>query len=177
MLFAILLATTAASATDDFKLDTKHSAVLFKAHHLGAGYTWGRFNDFEGSWTAEGEKLMSLTVSVKAESIDTSVDKRDKHLRGPDYLEAATFPTIDFKSTRIRCADGTCNVKGDLTLHGVTKRVTAELTHTGEGEDPWGGYRQGWEGVLQVNMPDYGIDQEGVGDQLGLTIAIEGKKR
>lgn len=176
MLPILLLAGTAFAA-DSYKIDTGHSAVLFKAHHFGAGYTWGRFNDFEGSWQVDGKTLSAIEVTVKAESVDTNIEKRDKHLRSPDYLDAAAYPTITFKSTKVACAASACDVTGDLTLHGVTKSVTAKLTHTGEGKDPWGGYRQGWEGEFTIDTSGYGIQQDGVGTNLMLTLAFEGKKK
>ena len=176
MLPVILLAT-AAFAGDTYKIDAGHSAVLFKAHHFGAGYTWGRFNDFEGKWEVDGKTLSAINVTVKAESVDTNLDKRDNHLRSPDYLDAKQFVDITFQSSKISCAGDSCDVSGSLTLHGTTKDVTAKLTHTGEGKDPWGGYRQGWEGAFTIDTSDYGILQDGVGTDLTLTLAFEGKKK
>jgi len=173
----VLILASAAFAADTYKIDAGHSAVLFKAHHFGAGYTWGRFNDFEGTWSVDGKTLSAIEVTVKAESVDTNIDKRDKHLRSPDYLDAEVHPTVTFKSTKVSCAGNACDVTGELTLHGVTKSVSTKLTHTGEGKDPWGGYRQGWEGSFTINTPDYGIQQDGVGPELTLTIAFEGKKK
>ena len=151
--------------------------MLFKAHHFGAGYTWGRFNDFEGTFEVDGKKLTSIGIVVKAESVDTNNDKRDKHLRNPDFLDAEQFPTVSFKSTKIDCSGDKCAVTGDLTLHGVTKSITVDLMYTGEGKDPWGGYRQGWEGTWSIDTSQYGIQYKGVGTELFMTVAIEGKKK
>ena len=173
----VLLLAGMASAADSYKIDAGHSAVLFKAHHFNAGYTWGRFNDFEGSWEVDGKTLSSISVVVKAESVDTNIEKRDKHLRSPDYLEVEAHPEITFTSTQIACSDDSCSVTGDLRLHGVTKSITVKLSHTGEGKDPWGGYRQGWEGSWVIDTTDFGIQQDGIGTNLTLTVAFEGKKK
>jgi polyisoprenoid-binding protein YceI len=172
----VLLIAGAAFAGDTYKIDEGHSAVLFKAHHFNAGYTWGRFNEFAGQWEVDGKTLTAIKVKVKAESVDTNIEKRDKHLRSPDYLDVEAFPEITFESKSVKCADSGCEVAGTLMLHGVSKDITTTLTHTGEGKDPWGGYRQGWEGVFTIDTKDFGIQQEGVGTNLQLTVAFEGKK-
>lgn len=170
MLLHVLLGT--ALAGDTYKVDTGHSGVVFKALHFGAGYTWGRFNDFEGSFESEGKQLSSVEVTVKAESVDTNIKKRDDHLRSPDYLNAGEFPELSFKSKS--CDAQGCT--GDFTLHGVTKEVTVPLTYVGEGKDPWGGYRQGWDAAFTIKMADYGIQSDGVGDELHIFVSLEGKK-
>jgi polyisoprenoid-binding protein YceI len=171
MLLHVLLGT--ALAGDTYKVDTGHSGVLFKALHFGAGYTWGRFNEFEGSFVSDGKTLSSIEVTVQAESVDTNIKKRDDHLRSPDYLDAEQFPTVSFKSS-------SCDAKGctgELSLHGVTQEVTLPIAYVGEGSDPWGGYRQGWDAAFTVKMADFGIDGAGaVGDELHLFVSLEGKK-
>ncbi len=171
MLLHVLLGT--ALAGDTYKIDSAHSAVVFKALHFGAGHTWGRFNEFEGGFVSEEKVLSSVEVTVQAESVDTAIKKRDDHLRSPDYLNAGEFETLSFTST-------TCDVNGctgDLSLHGVTKTVTVPMVYVGEGADPWGGYRQGWDASFTVKLSDYGIDGAGaVGDELHLFVSLEGKK-
>jgi len=174
LLAAMALSSSAAMAD---KIDTGHSGVMFKAHHFNAGYTWGRFKDFEGTVDMNGDQLASVSITVKADSVDTEVDKRDKHLRSPDYLDAEQFPTITFVSTSVTPgANKTYAVTGDLTLHGVTKAITVTMAHTGEGPDPWGGHRTGWETNFSISTPDFGIQQDGVGETLHLLINLEAKR-
>ncbi len=175
-----LLLPAVAFAADDYKVDTAHSAVLFKAHHFGAGYTWGRFNDFEGTFEVDEQgNPTAIDITVKAESVDTHNDKRDKHLRSPDFLNAGEFQTITFKATEIAAAgEGKWTATGDLTLHGVTKPITVEITKAGEGKDPWGGYRYGFETAFSVERSDFGFfNEDGIGDTIAMTIAIEGTKK
>ena len=176
----LLLLLSTALAGDEYKVDNGHSAVIFKAQHFGAGYTYGRFNEFEGGFEAEGETLESINVTVQAASVDTNIAKRDGHLANADYLNAKEFPAITFTSTSIGAkGEGVFAVTGDLTLHGTTKSVTVDMTHTGEGKDPFGGYRQGWEGSFMVDAHEYGVgvDQKGSGKDITLILAIEGTKK
>ena len=176
----LLLAT--AFAGDEYKVDAGHSAVIFKASHFGIGSTYGRFNDFEGGFVSDGATLESINVTVKAASVDSNIDKRDKHLSSPDFLDAEEFPEVTFVSKSVAAkGEGVFAVTGDLTLHGVTKEVTVDLSYIGEGKDPWGGYRQGWEGALTVDTQDYGVGvaglDDGVGDDITLILAFEGTKK
>jgi polyisoprenoid-binding protein YceI len=166
-----------AQAADNYKVDEGHSAVLFKAHHFGAGYVWGRFNNMEGTFEVDGKVAKSFQFSVNTGSVDSGNEKRDKHLRSPDFLSADEFPTATFTSK-------SCDAKGctgDFTLHGVTKQIVVPLTYTGEGKDPWGGYRLGFETQFTINSADYRVGQpgpaDGIGDELTLTVAVEGKKK
>lgn len=169
-----------AFAGDAYKVDAGHSAVIFKAQHFGAGYTYGRFNAFEGGFESDGEKLESITVTVQADSVDTGIERRDDHLANPDYLNAKEFPEITFTSTSVEAkGDGVFAVTGDLTLHGVTQSITVDLTHTGEGKDPFGGYRQGWEGSFTVDAHTFGVgvEQKGTGKDITLIVAVEGTQK
>lgn len=169
-----------AIAGDDYKLDDGHSSVHFKVQHLGAGMTWGRFNDLSGSWTQDGAKPSEISLTLSAESVDSDNEKRDKHLRNADFFDAGQFPEIVFTSTKVKPAgEGVFTVAGDLTLHGVTKKVSFDLVHTGEGKDPWGGYRSGYEAELTLLRSDFGMTHmaEGIGDTVTLYIAVEGTKK
>jgi polyisoprenoid-binding protein YceI len=175
-----LLLPAVAFAADDYKVDTSHSAVLFKALHFGAGYTWGRFNDFEGTFEVDEQgNPTAIDITVKAESVDTNNEKRDKHLRSPDFLNAGEFQTVTFKATEIKATDAdTWAATGELTLHGMTRPITVEITKAGEGKDPWGGYRYGFETEFKVKRSDFGFyNEDGIGDEIAMTIAIEGTKK
>lgn len=177
-LMAAGFAAPTAALAGDYGVDAGHSAILFGAKHLDVAYTFGRFNDFEGTFVADGDKLDSVSFTIKTESVDTEIKKRDDHLRSPDYFDAAQFPVITFKSSKIEKAADGWNVTGKLNLHGVEKELTLPVKKTGEGKDPWGGYRYGFISDFTVNLSDYGIDPKGaIGDEVRMTVSIEGKQK
>jgi polyisoprenoid-binding protein YceI len=165
----------------DYTIDGVHSAVIFKVGHLGVSYTWGRFDSIEGTlkFRDSGEGA-AISVTVNADSINTGDAKRDGHLKSPDFFSTKEFPTITFKSTSWKKAgDGAYEVTGDLTLHGVTKSVTIPVTKVGEGKDPWGGFRVGFDGALKIKRTDYGMNKMigAAGDEVTLHIGIEGMRK
>ena len=175
----VALATPATAIAAPYEVDSGHSAVLFGATHFGAGVTFGRFNDFSGSYDADGDTLKDFSLTIKAESVDSNVKKRDDHLRSPDFFDVAQFPVITFKSTKVVKAAKGWTVTGDLSMHGVTKQVSLPVEKVGEGADPWGGYRYGFISDFTVQRSDFGITEmaDGIGDQIRLIVSIEGKKK
>lgn len=174
---ALLLTTAVIASTStfaaDYQIDPAHSAVTFEVGHLGVSRTLGRFNEFEGSFTyGEDGKSGSASLTIQAASVDTNHEARDKHLRSPDFLDVKQFPTLTFKSTSF---DGK-ELKGDLTIHGVTKPVSFEVEKVGEGKDPWGGYRAGFEASTTIKRSDFGVSYfiPGVTDETELDIFVEG---
>ncbi len=179
---SLLTAATAApslAVAADYEVDAGHSAVLFGATHFGAGITFGRFNDFKGTYTADGDTLSDLSLEIQVASVDSNIDKRDDHLRGPDFFNAPEFPVITFKSTKVAKNAKGWDVTGDLTMHGVTQTVTLPVEKVGEGPDPWGGYRYGFISRFDVSRSAYGITHmsEGIGDTIQMIVSLEGKKK
>jgi polyisoprenoid-binding protein YceI len=171
-------AATASIPPGRYLIDNVHSAILFKAKHFGAGYTYAWFKDFEGSFTVDPDPTKSaVEVTVKTASVESRVEKRDHHLRSPDFFNAAQFPTATFKSKTVsKAADGTWNVSGDLTLRGQTRPVTAKVTLVGSGKDPKGSTLAGVEATLTVPRHDFGVSfmKGALGDNIEVTIALEG---
>ncbi|MFD1384333.1 YceI family protein [Rhodanobacter aciditrophus] len=173
-----LLLTTAVLASGsvlaaDYNVDPAHSAVTFEVGHLGVSTTAGRFNEFEGNFTINDDKKSgSASFTIKADSVDTNHAARDKHLRSPDFLDVKQFPTLTFTSTSFNGEELT----GDLTLHGVTKSVTFDVEMIGEGNDPWGGYRAGFEASTTIKRSDFGVSYfiPGVTDETEIEIFVEG---
>ena len=168
-----------ARAAEPYKVDPVHSMVVFRIKHFGVGNIYGRFNEVAGdfTWDDANPAGITLDVHVKAESEDTNFAKRDQHVKGPDFLNAREYPDIAFKSTQVRPLDAnTYEVTGNLTLHGVTRPLTVKLEHVGAGKDPLGMYRQGLETTFVIRRSDFGIKAlpEGVGDEVRITVAIEG---
>jgi len=149
----------------DYVIDTEgsHASINFKIQHFGYSWLTGRFNEFSGnfSYDEDNVKASKINVTVKANSVDTNHAERDKHLRGDDFLDVSKFSEATFVSTSIKDIDDDgdeFDIVGDLTLHGVTREITIEVEKVGEGKDPWGGYRVGFEGETEIRLKDFGID-------------------
>ncbi|AWL11375.1 UPF0312 protein [Saliniradius amylolyticus] len=165
LIAASLLALAPLTNAADYVIDSKgaHASINFKIQHLGYSWLTGRFNDFEGkfSYDKKNPEAASITVKINPASVDSNHAERDKHLRGEDFLDVEKFDSAKFASTEIEdLGDGKLRVKGDLTLHGVTKPITIKAKKVGEGVDPWGGYRAGFMGKTRIALKDFGIDYD-----------------
>lgn len=180
---SLLLALPLPASAASYEIDSSHSSVLFKTHHLGIAPFWGRFNKLSGQfeYDASNPAASRLSVGIDVNSIFTADRKRDDHLKGPDFFNAKQFPTITLKSTAVRAGarPGNYTVTADLTVRGVTRSVTVTLEKTGEGKDPWGGERIGFEGRFTINRLDYGVSYmpDGLGKDVTIVVAVEGIKR
>jgi len=148
-----------ALAADTYAIDTAHSNVTFEIRHLMSKVT-GTFDDFDGTfvidWDAPGASTVEFTI--KAASIDTRNEKRDEHLRSPDFFDVANHPEITFKGSEITKVDGnTYHVHGTLTMRGVSKDVILPVTYLGEVVDPWGNTKVGFEVETELDRKEYGI--------------------
>lgn len=151
------------AATDTYKIDTKgaHASIKFKIKHLGYSWLYGRFDTFDGTLMLDEKapENAKIEVSIDTSSINSNHAERDKHLKGTDFLDVKKYPSASFKSTSVSISgDNTGVLKGNLTLHGVTKSIEIPVTHIGGGNDPWGGYRHGFSGSTTLTLKDYGID-------------------
>jgi polyisoprenoid-binding protein YceI len=162
-LTAALLTVGAFSAqAADFVMDTKkaHAFIQFKISHLGYSWLLGRFNTFSGEFSYDEQNPAASTarVDIDVSSIDSNHAERDKHLRSDDFLDTDKFPRASFVSTGFKdTGAGTAELMGNLTLKGVTRPLTISVRHIGHGNDPWGGYRHGFEGVTSFKLTDFGI--------------------
>lgn len=157
-----------------YEVDPVHTSVIFRIGHLGISKTYGRFDDVSGTVDLGGSNAVSITV--QAASVDTGNEKRDNHLRSPDFLSVKEFPTISFKSSAWKkTGDDVWDVTGTLTLHGTTKEITIPVEKTGEGKTPMGDYRIGFESTFDLERTDYGMTKMvgPVGDDVRLIIAVE----
>lgn len=175
------LAATASRAADTYSLDPVHSSFIFKIKHMNVSNLYGRINGGTGTLVIDDADPTKSTIEIelKPENIDTFNDKRDQHLKGPDFFNAKQFPTITFKSKAVKKVDdSTLEVTGDFTLLGVAKEVTGKFTKIGAAKDPWGGFRTGYEGALTIKRSDFGMKQmlEAVGDDVPITVSIEAVK-
>ena len=175
------LAFGAVSATNaaEYKIDPAHSFILFKTGHLGFSWLTGRFNDFEGSFNYDpeaGPEAQSITLTIDAASLDTNHAERDKDLRSARFFNVEEHPTITFESTNFEGDESGGTMTGNLTFLGVTKEVSFPVRKIGEGKDPWGGYRTGFEGSYTLARSEFGM-KEDLGpsaEEVELTLLIEG---
>ena len=157
-----LLSVSSAQAAD-YRVDSggKHAFIQFKVSHLGYSFVLGEFPDFTGSFTYDAENPNDAQISIEIDTTtaDTRHSERNRHIRGSDFLDVKKYPQATFVSTRYQEGpDGKGSLEGDLTLHGVTRPITIETNKVGEGKDPWGGYRVGFEGNTTITMADFNIN-------------------
>lgn len=177
------------AAADSYKIDAVHSAALFRINHAGAGVFWGRFNQIEGDFFIDPAKpeASHFKVTIPIASIDTANDKRDEHLRSGDFFNARQYPTASFESTSITkgAEDNVFVLKGDLTLMGETKPITARLLFGGNGSMQ-GKQIQGFEADFTIKRADFGISTYlapdggnggGLGNDVRIIVAGEGAKQ
>lgn len=181
LLLAFLVAAPMFAA-EPWTIDKGHSSATFKVRHFTANVV-GQFRDFEGNIDLDraNPARSSVAFTIQTKSIDTGSERRDNHLRSADFFEVEKFPTITFKSTSVaaKSAD-TFEVTGDLTMHGVTKRVTLPVTFLGFQKHPRG-EKAGFEIETVLNRKDYGItwnralDEGGfvLGDDVKVSINLE----
>ncbi len=144
----------------EYTVDLSHSFVHFRTKHLGMSWLIGQFNKFEGTMNydpAAGADAQNISLTIDTTSVDTNWADRDKHLRSGDFLNTDKFPTATFKSTKFEGDEKGGTLTGDLTLLGVTKSISFPITKIGEGKDPWGGYRAGFEGKYNLPRKDFGM--------------------
>jgi len=172
------------SVADEYLIDTKgmHASIQFKIAHLGYSLLWGRFNDFDGhfSFDKSNPEASKIEVVINTKSIDSNHAERDKHLRGDEFLDVDKYPQSRFISTSFMLnEDGAGILKGNFKLHGITKPITINVKYIGEGDDPWGGYRVGFEGTTRIALADYGITRNlgPASAELDLILAIEGVRK
>ena len=170
-----------AFGADTFKIDPVHSSVVFSIKHLGVTDFYGDFKDISGTVTFDGAdpSKSSVELSVPVESLDTRNEKRDQHLKSPDFFNAKQFPTLTFKSNKVEGSGDVYKVAGDLTLHGVTKPVTVEFKKGAEGKGQKGEIRGGGETRFTIKRSDYGMTFMAgpLGDDVNIVLSLEGVKQ
>lgn len=162
-----------------YKIDPVHSQALFTIGHLGLSRFTGRFNSLKGELNVDGGGG-AVRAEIDIASVDTNFADRDKHLRSPDFFNAAQFPKMIFESAGVSLpASGEGTLNGNLTLHGVTRPVSFKLVHVGAGKDPWGGYRSGYVVSGIIKRSDYGMKfmLGALGDEVEVRLNIEAIKQ
>lgn len=172
LLTAFALTAAPARATE-FTIDESHVFAGFTVSHLGIGTVVGRFNKVTGTINLDQGQI---DVVLHADSVDSGHPKRDQHLRSPDFFNAKQFPLITLKSNKVtKTGNDSYRVEAVISLLGKEKPVTINLVRTGEGKDPWGGYRLGLAADFTVNRADFGMNfmPDGIGNTVKLQFYAE----
>src|SRR5690348_14574015 len=174
--------------TTTWNIDPVHTTAEFKVRHMMITNVKGHFKPVTGVITIDEADISKSHVeaSIDAASIDTREPDRDTHLRSADFLDVEKFPTLTFTSTRVTPkGKGDLEVEGDLTIHGVTRKVTFAVEGPSEpGKDPWGNTRIGLSATTKFNRKDFGLTWNAaletggilVGDEVTITLDVQAVK-
>ena len=175
--------STATVTKTTYTIDKAHSEVTFQVRHLLTKVR-GRFSDFEGTieYDEQHPEQSSVNATIKAASIDTNESDRDNHLRSADFFDVEKNPALTFTSRSItRKGTSGFDLTGDLTIHGVTRPVTFDVSFLGKAKDPWGNERIAFEADVTINRKDYGLNWNAaletggflVGDEVKVSLSVQ----
>lgn len=180
LIFVFTQNTDSDNHAKTYNIDNVHSGVIFRAKHQGVTYNYGRFNEFSGTITLDETdvSMSKVELEVKTASVDTANQKRDQHLRSPDFFNAKQFPVITFNSTSVMAKEGQENmleVTGDFNLHGMKKSITVDIEITGKGKSSSGEEIIGFETTFEIMRSEFGMTygMQGVSDDIRITVSIE----
>ena len=180
LVFGLLaIFSVSAYAAETYKLDPAHTSVVFRVKYVGVTYVYGRFNGPTGSFVFDesSPSKSSIEMQVNAKDVDTAVEKRDNHLKSPDFFNAGEYPLVSFKSTSVKKLNqDTYEVSGNLTLLGQSRSLSVKAQGTGSGKDPWGNFRRGFETSFTIKRSDFGMNfmLGGVSDEVVITVSVSG---
>lgn len=166
-----------------WKVDYDHSTVGFQVVHMVVSKTNGKFTEYSGTvvMDPEAQEFQAIEAVIQTASVTTDHQKRDDHLRSPDFFDSKTFPTMTYQMTSYKKMGDQYAAQGELTLLGVTKPITLIGTFNGVAQDPWGNTRAGFTAEGTINRKDFGmkfsklLDNGGlmVGDEVKIKLEIE----
>jgi polyisoprenoid-binding protein YceI len=167
-----------------YTIDPAHSGAHFTVRHMMITNVRGGFRNIKGTvvYDAENPSNSNVEAEIEAATIDTRETQRDAHLRSADFLDVEKFPSITFRSTGVdAAAEGEWKVRGDLTIHGVTRPVVLNVEGPApEGKDPWGNIRSGASATTKIKRSDFGLTWNAaletggflVGDELKIELEL-----
>ncbi len=166
-----------------WNVDPEHSTIEFRVTHMVVSKTTGRFTDYQGfiDMDADAGTVTSIEGRINTASVNTNHEKRDAHLRNPDFFDVGKYPVMTYKMKNYKKTTEGYEAVGELTLHGVTRDVTLTGHFNGTTKDPWGNTRAGFTAEGKLNRKDFGmvwnktLDSGGlvVGDEVFLKLDIE----
>jgi len=176
-------ATASFAEMAKWKLDHDHSTIGFQVAHMVVSKTNGKFTEYSGvvEMDAEAQEFKSIEAVIQTASVTTDHQKRDDHLRSPDFFDVQKFPTMIYTMKSYKKSGDNYTAVGELTLLGVTKEITLSGTFNGVAQDPWGNTRAGFTAEGIINRKDFGmkfsklLDSGGmlVGDEVKIKLEIE----
>jgi polyisoprenoid-binding protein YceI len=179
-----LFSVALVQAQTTWNIDPSHSSIRFAVDHMVISEVEGIFSAFEGSITTTKDDFSDAKINVVVEvnSVNTDNAKRDEHLRGADFFETEKFPKATFVSTSVtKTGTNKYNLKGNFTLHGITKEITLAMTYGGTTKDPWGNTKAGLKVTGVINRTDFGLKYNSVleagsmmiGEDVTITAKVE----
>ncbi len=179
-----LLSVALVQAQTTWKIDPSHSSIRFAVDHMVISEVEGIFSKYEGSVIATKDDFSNAKINftVDVNSVNTDNAKRDEHLRSADFFETEKFPKMTFVSSSVtKTGTGKYNLKGKLTLHGVTKDIALMMTYGGTTKDPWGNTKAGLKVTGVINRTDFGLKYNSVleagslmiGEEVTITAKVE----
>lgn len=156
--------------------DKAHTEIGFSVVHMVISEVNGSFERYDGSIFADKEDFSDLRIelTIDASSINTANEKRDRHLRSADFFDVEKFPEIQFKSTGVKITgDHTFKLEGDLTMHGVARKVSLDCKLGGVIKDPYGRTRAGFSIHGMVNRKDFGLTWNNTLESGGVVVSDE----
>jgi polyisoprenoid-binding protein YceI len=174
------------TTAQSYEIDKDHSKVSFEVAHLVISTVTGEFKKFKGTFKFNPEDFSQTQIEASAEaaSVDTSVKKRDDHLKSPDFFDVKKYPSMTFKSTSAKkTGDKTFDLVGDLTIRGVTKTATFKINYKGQIKSKYN-VTQAFKGTSEINRKDFGVNFQNivesgpvVGDTVTINITCEGFRK
>ena len=173
-----------ASAQYTYQIDPAHSSAQFSVRHLMVSNVKGEFSKVSGTviYDPKNPAASKLDAAIDVTSINTRIAKRDAHLKSPDFLDAAKYPSIVFHGKSFSSVNGTLLVRGDLSMHGITREVVLTVEPLApEIKDPLGLIRTGTSASTKINRRDWGLTYNAliesggavVGEEVNITIDVE----
>lgn len=181
--FAVAVTTVALSwalpaFAQNYQIDPVHTSLVFRVKHMDTAFVYGMFRDIKGTVVVDeaNPARSSINIEVDANSVFTANEQRDNHLRSPDFFNTRQFPTITFRSTEVRRINAnTVQVRGNLTIRGITRPITTNVTLTGKGRNPRGQDIIGFETTFNIRRSEFGIRYglPGLGDDVRIMLSVE----
>lgn len=183
-LTALSAAAAGTYAPGTYAIDASHSKVGFEVPHLVISTVEGRFTDYKGNVVLDKKFQKSkVNIDISAKSIDTSIAKRDDHLRSADFFEVEKYPALTFKSKRFTGTPEAFKVAGDLTIKGVTKEVVLDGKYLGTVKDGYGNEKAAFQAGTKINRKDFGLNWSSVveagpvvGDEVTISLKVQAAK-
>lgn len=179
-------ATETATGVTTWKIDPAHTHVEFAVKHMMIATVKGRFSEVTGEIQLDEGTLPNskVNIDINVASIDTREPQRDAHLRSADFFDVEKSSKMTFRGRAIEGPLDEFKLTGDLTIHGITRPVTFDVTHEGRGKDPWGGARIGFSATGKIKRSDFGLTWNAaletggflVGDDVKISIDVEAVK-